>query len=84
MTGMPATLAAAPGTGARVVIGGAKCGSSGDQRRKAEKLTYTLGIPLYLRDDGQIAQTPPGERIEPPPAALPTPHTRAPQAAAKV
>jgi hypothetical protein len=75
--GMPTMLLSLPGPGA-------KCAVSGDRRRKAEQLTYALGIPLYLRNDGKITQSPPGERIEPPPAALPIPHTREPQAAAKV
>jgi hypothetical protein len=77
--GMPTALLAPPG--ARAVVARTSIGS---QRREAERLTYALGIPLYLRDDGQIAQFPPGERIEPPPAALPTPHTCKPQAAARV
>jgi hypothetical protein len=40
-------------------------------RSLAEKLAYTLGITLYLRD-GWIHQTGPGERIDPSPLARPT------------
>ncbi|HJU18991.1 MAG TPA: hypothetical protein VJ770_21255 [Stellaceae bacterium] len=53
------------------------------RRKKALDLAYMLGIPLYLRSDGGIAQFPPGERIEPPQGAVPTPHGRGPQAAAE-
>lgn len=43
-------------------------------RQKAEQLAYSLGIALYLRPDGTIGQSPPGELIAPPPSAVPTMH----------
>jgi hypothetical protein len=45
-----------------------------EQRRRAGALAYALGIALYLAPDGMISQHGPGERIEPPPNACPTPH----------
>jgi hypothetical protein len=44
------------------------------RRAIAEGMTYALGIALYLDEDGTISQFGPGERIEPPPNALPTGH----------
>jgi hypothetical protein len=53
-----------------------------ERRAAAERMAYSLGIALYLRPDGTIAQFPPGERIAPPANALPTPHGLGPLAAA--
>lgn len=33
---------------------------------KAIKVVRMLGIPMYLREDGHLYQSPPGERIDPP------------------
>lgn len=55
------------------------------RRRKAEELAYSLGIALYLRDDGTIAQFGPGELIDPGPRSRPLGHghgTKAEAAAA--
>ena len=43
-------------------------------RRRAASMAYSLGIALYITVDGRISQHPPGERIEPPPGAVPTAH----------
>ena len=40
-------------------------------RRRAERQAYSLGIALYITVDGRISQHPPGERIDPPPGAVP-------------
>lgn len=45
-----------------------------ERRRKAEELAYALGIALYLRDDGTIAQFGPGELIDPGPKSRPLGH----------
>lgn len=54
------------------------------RRRKAQEMAYALGIALHLGPDGAISQAGPGERIDPGPGAVPTPHGhgRAPEAAA--
>jgi hypothetical protein len=44
------------------------------QRRRAEAMAYSLGIALYLRDDGTFGQFPPGERIDPAPGSTPIGH----------
>jgi hypothetical protein len=53
------------------------------RRRKAEEMAYALGVPLYLAADGTISQSGPGERIDPPKSARPTPHAHGLLAAAR-
>jgi hypothetical protein len=56
--------------------------SKPDPRARAERMAYSLGITLFLREDGTIAQNPPGEKIKPPPSALPTDQGHTPYAVA--
>jgi hypothetical protein len=43
-------------------------------RRRAANLAYAHAIAFWVRADGAIRPHPPGERIDPPPSAFPTPH----------
>lgn len=52
-------------------------------RRRAATMAYALGIALYVTADGRISQHPPGERIEPPPGAVPLMHAHGSYAEAK-
>lgn len=40
-------------------------------RKQAQDLAYALGINLYLRADGSLAQQPPGELVPAGPNATP-------------
>jgi hypothetical protein len=44
-------------------------------RENAEKLANSLGVVFYIRD-GEISQTGPGERIDPPKTVHPESHGR--------
>lgn len=43
-------------------------------RREAKKIVYALGLTLYLDAAGRLNQFGPGERIDPPPGAVPLTH----------
>ncbi len=42
-------------------------------REQAAELSYSLGIPMYVRE-GNIFTRPPGDRFDPPDNAHPHPH----------
>jgi hypothetical protein len=43
------------------------------QRERAEMLAYSLGISIFLGEDGRLSQNGPGEEIRPPASAHPLP-----------